>query len=106
MNPLELLTGTSSILSDRVRLAIMATLAAATEPVDFKTLLESLQLTKGNLASHIRKLEDGGLITVKKAFVDRKPRTTYACTELGYQEVRTYLEKVEALLRGVSGSDS
>jgi DNA-binding HxlR family transcriptional regulator len=99
MKPIELLTGTHALLSDRVRLAIMATLAAMSEPVDFKTLLESLNLTKGNLASHVRKLEKGKLLTVTKEFVGRKPRTTYRCTELGLQEVMKYLEKVESILK-------
>ena len=99
MKPVELLTGTHALLSDRVRLAIMATLAAVSEPVDFNTLLESLNLTKGNLASHIRKLEEAKLLTVTKEFVGRKPRTTYRCTELGLREVRKYLEQVESMLK-------
>lgn len=105
MNPLELLSETNSLLSDRIRLAIMATLAAASEAVEFKTLLESLELTKGNLSSHMRRLEDGGLVTVKKEFVGRKPRTTYTCTRLGRREVQGYLEKVEQLLKAARGRE-
>jgi len=100
MKPVELLTGTHGLLSDRVRLAIMASLAAVSEPVDFNTLLESLSLTKGNLASHIKKLEEGKLLSVKKEFIGRKTRTSYRCTSLGRQEVKNYLEKVESLLKG------
>jgi DNA-binding HxlR family transcriptional regulator len=102
MKPVDLLTHTSPILADRVRLAIMATLAAAEEPVEFNALLNELQLTKGNLASHIRKLEQAGLLTVNKEFVDRKPRTSYRCTARGYRDLRSYLEQVEALLKGVT----
>ena len=47
MKPSDLLTATHPLLSDRVRLAIMASLAAAEEPIDFNGLLESLELTKG-----------------------------------------------------------
>jgi DNA-binding transcriptional ArsR family regulator len=100
MKPIDLLTDTHSLLSDRVRLAIMATLAAVSEPMDFNTLLKNLDLTKGNLASHIRKLEEGKLLSVKKEFIGRKTRTTYRCTALGRQEVKNYLEKVESLLKG------
>lgn len=77
----------------------MAKLALAGGSVDFNTLLEELQLTKGNLSSHIRKLEEAGLVAVDKKFVDRKPRTTYVCTKAGKTEMRHYLSTVEALLK-------
>ena len=77
----------------------MATLAAAKEPVDFATMLDSLNLTKGNLSAHAQKLEEAKLIRVRKEFVGRKPRTTYVCTERGRSEVKNYLSKVEQLLR-------
>ncbi len=100
MKASEIITGTNALLADRTRLAIMATLAASQDRVDFNALIASLGLTKGNLASHIRKLEEGGLLVVTKEFVDRKPRTSYQCTSKGVSEVRAYLEKVEALLKG------
>ncbi len=100
MKPANFLASTHALLSDRVRLAIMATLAAATEPMEFTVLLDTLQLTKGNLSGHSQKLEVAGLIEINKAFVDRKPRTTYRCTDLGRREIRNYLSKVERLLRG------
>ena len=86
------------VLIDRVRLVIMATLSAAKDAVDFTTLLETLELTKGNLSAHLRKLEDAGLVQVTKEFVDRKPRTTYSCTKQGKKEMIKYLNGVEALL--------
>lgn len=103
MKPSDLLQGGSSLLSDRVRLAIMATLAAASEPQDFSSLIESLQLTKGNLSAHSTKLEEAGLIEVKKEFVGKKPRTTYACTEKGRTELRGYLAQIEGMLRMATG---
>lgn len=87
------------LLADRARLAIMANLSLAGGPVDFNTLLEELQLTKGNLSSHIRKLEEAGLVAVHKAFVDRKPRTTYVSTRAGKAEMQHYLSTIEALLK-------
>ena len=98
MNPADLMS-INPLLADRARLAIMANLSLAGGPVDFNTLLEDLQLTKGNLSSHIRKLEEAELVTVHKAFVDRKPRTTYACTSKGKTEMRHYLSTIEALLK-------
>lgn len=103
MKPSDLLQATQSLLSDRVRLAIMATLASATEPLDFNSLLDSLGLSKGNLSTHAAKLEEGGLIEVRKEFVGKKPRTTYACTEKGRAEMRVYLAQVESLLRLAQG---
>ena len=87
------------LLTDKVRLALMATLATSDEPMDFSSLLESLELTKGNLSSHMRKLEDGGLVKVQKEFLDRKPRTTYACSAKGRREMKKYLKKLEALIQ-------
>ena len=87
------------LLADRVRLALMATLGSAEEPIDFSTLLEALELSKGNLSSHLRKLEEGNLISVEKSFVDRKPRTTYQSTEEGKNELNKYLLAVEKALK-------
>ena len=94
------LMNVNPLLADRVRLAIMANLAFAGGPVEFNTLLEELDLTKGNLSTHIRKLEEADLIKVYKEFVGKKPRTTYACTKTGKKEMHHYLSTVEALLKG------
>lgn len=99
MKPADLLASTHALLADRVRLTIMATLAATREPMEFSELLDTLNLTKGNLSGHSQKLEEAGLIQIKKEFVGRKPRTTYLCTELGRREVRNYLSKIERLLK-------
>jgi DNA-binding HxlR family transcriptional regulator len=105
MNPAELLATTHALLADRVRLTIMATLAATSEPQEFTVLLDTLNLTKGNLSTHVQKLEEAGLVAVKKEFVGRKPKTTYSCTEAGRQEVQNYLAKIELLLKqtGIGG---
>lgn len=89
------------LLGERSRLLIMAALASATQPMEFMTLLASVGLTRGNLTVHLRKLEDAGLVSVKKAFVDRKPCTTYRCTEEGRTAVKEYLRSVEELLKKV-----
>lgn len=86
------------LLMERVRLAILATLAAAQHPIDFNTMLEKLSLTKGNLSVHARKLEDAALITIEKRFVANKPVTTYVCTPQGRKELNLYLEKIEKII--------
>lgn len=87
------------VLTERVRLGIMALLAAEPDAVSFKGLEERLGLTKGNLSSHLRKLEDAGFIEVFKEFVDRKPLSTYRCTDTGRSEIKRYLETVERMLK-------
>ena len=89
------------LLADRVRLAIMAALASASEGIDFTTLLESLSLSRGNLSSHLRKLEQGDFITVEKHFVDRVPRSTYRCTAKGSEEIKRYLHEMERALKSI-----
>ena len=98
MNTSDLLQ-VNPILVDRIRLAIMAHLTLADGPVDFNTLIQELELTKGNLSTHMRKLETAGLIEIKKEFVGRKPKTTYLCTPSGKNEIQSYLAAVEAVLK-------
>jgi DNA-binding MarR family transcriptional regulator len=91
------------LLADRSRLALMVAIGSSVDALDFSTLQQRLELTKGNLSSHLRKLEEGGLIVVTKAFVDRRPRTTYRCTSEGKAALQTYLESVERVLREALG---
>jgi DNA-binding HxlR family transcriptional regulator len=87
------------LLCDRVRLAIMVQLLHTERSEDFSGLLASLGLTKGNLSSHLRKLEDAGLISVKKEFVERKPRSSYLLTKRGNAALKEYIETIEKVLK-------
>lgn len=86
------------LLNDGVRIKIMGLLATAEEPVSFTQLLEVLALTKGNLSTHIHRLEEEGLVEVTKRFANKKPLTTYTCTEKGTRELKSYLEQIQSLL--------
>ncbi len=66
---------------------------------DFNSLKESLNITDGNLASHLKALEDRGLIEVKKQFIGRKPNTSYNITTEGKQLFREHLNALEKLIR-------
>ncbi|WP_394342836.1 winged helix-turn-helix domain-containing protein [Rufibacter immobilis] len=66
--------------------------------VDFNTLKETLQLTDGNLASHLRALEDAEYLRVEKQFVGRKPQTTYQATEAGREAFKNHLDALEQLI--------
>jgi len=90
---------TNPLLNDRVRLSIMGVLASSEFEVSFNELKNALNLTKGNLSAHIKKLEKDELVKVKKTFIDNKPRTTYVCSIKGRKALNDYLKKVEELLR-------
>lgn len=86
------------MFSNKVRLAIIVNLVGSEDPVEFNTLLEALELTKGNLSSHMKKMEEADFITQHKEFIDRKPRTTYSLTDHGRSELRSYLDTLSKLL--------
>ncbi len=81
----------------RVRLGIMSVLMVE-ERVDFSTLKDTLQLTDGNLASHLRALEEAEYLLVEKQFVGRKPNTTYQATEAGREAFNSHLDALEQLI--------
>lgn len=91
------------LLADRTRLALMVAIGSSEDEVDFNMLRSSLELSKGNLSSHLRKLEDANLILITKVFVDRRPKTTYTCTEEGRAALEKYLTQVERILRATLG---
>jgi len=86
------------ILEHRVRLQIMSVLIAS-DMSDFNALKELLDVTDGNLASHIKALEKEKYISVSKSFVERKPNTKYKITERGRNAFRKHLDALEAVVR-------
>jgi DNA-binding MarR family transcriptional regulator len=82
----------------RIRLGIMSVLMV-NDWVDFGTLKEMLQLTDGNLASHITALEKMEYIKVQKQFVGKKPNTSYAVTKAGKKAFTNHLDALENLLK-------
>lgn len=97
-NPIEHI---NKAFESKVRLGIMSALMV-NEQVDFKALKELLSLTDGNLASHIRGLEELGYIQVQKQFIGRKPNTSYAVTESGRQAFIEHLNALEDFLKAVT----
>lgn len=89
------------VLADRTRMVIMTIVSASKEPVSFMGLLDKLGLTKGNLASHLRKLETEGYVKVVKEFVNKKPLTTYEVTSKGLESVKRYLVELEVFISKV-----
>ena len=70
------------------------------EWVEFKELKKLLELTDGNLASHITALEKETCIEFKKEFVGKRPKTSYKATKLGKTLFEEHLAALEAIIRG------
>ena len=68
------------------------------EYADFKTLKELLEVTDGNLASHLKALEKVDYINIEKSFIDRKPNTKYSTTLLGKKEFKNHIKALERLI--------
>ena len=84
------------VVHEPVRLAILKILTSA-KKVDFNFLLMTLGVTKGNLATHINKLETSGLVEVKKEFRGKIPHTSYRITKTGRRQFQKYWENLKAL---------
>jgi DNA-binding MarR family transcriptional regulator len=69
----------------------------------FPDLKEALDVTEGNLASHVGKMEDAGCVAVEKQFVDRKPRTTYELTDRGREKFEAHIGTLETLIDDLDG---
>ena len=82
----------------RVRLGIMSILLV-NEVVDFATIKEQLQLTDGNMASHLAALEKAQYITITKKFVGKKPNTTYTVTKEGKKAFNLHIDALEKLIQ-------
>ena len=82
---------------NRIRLGIMSVLMV-NDKVDFNNMKELLNLTDGNLASHITGLEKQGYISVSKQFVGKKPNTTFEATKEGKTAFKLHLNALEKLI--------
>ena len=83
---------------NRVRLGVMSILSV-NDAADFNMLKEMLNITDGNLASHISALEKEGYIQVKKKFIGKKPNTSYSITRTGKKSFNEHLEALEQILK-------
>ncbi|MEP7142336.1 MAG: transcriptional regulator [Ferruginibacter sp.] len=95
MNPIKDL---NKIFDSRIRLGIMSALMANAE-VSFNELKELLDITDGNLASHLKTLEDSGTIKVQKGFIGRKTNTTYSATKSGERAFKAHIAALEEMIR-------
>ncbi len=95
---IKAITNFDRLIHEPSRLAIMAVLFA-TQSADFKYLLNTTGLTKGNLSAHLRKLEGGGYLTITKGFKGNYPHTTCALTKEGRKAFKAYQKQYLALAK-------
>jgi DNA-binding MarR family transcriptional regulator len=86
------------ILHEKTRLGLMSMLAATPE-LSFTELRDTLQLTDGNLTTHIRTLQEAGYVAVTKAYKDNRSLTTCALTPVGQKAFADYLELLGQIIR-------
>ena len=83
---------------NRVRLGIMSILTV-NDYADFNRLKELLEVTDGNLASHLKALEKEEYVKMKKEFIGRKPNTKYSVTSKGRNAFETHISALESLIK-------
>jgi len=84
------------------RLMILAYLSVV-DSADFTFLLRQTELTRGNLSTHLKRLEEAGYIRVEKEFVERVPRTLIRLEEAGRQAIETYRENMRQVIDELLG---
>ena len=97
INPIQNL---NKIFDSRIRLGIMSALMVNAE-VNFNDLKELIQVTDGNLASHVKTLEDSRYIKVQKGFIGRKTNTTYSVTSEGEKAFKSHLDALELMIKSM-----
>lgn len=76
---------------------------AVNDRLDFNSLKEYLDVTDGNLATHLKALEKETFVGVEKSFIGRKPNTNYHMTEAGKKAFNDHLEALEELIKSQKG---
>jgi DNA-binding HxlR family transcriptional regulator len=93
----SIISGLNKAFESRIRLGIMSSLMV-NEWVDYNTLKELLDVTDGNLASHLSSLEKSELIKVEKQFIGKKPNTRYSATSNGKKLFSLHLDYLNKLI--------
>ena len=93
----NIIANLNKAFDSRIRLGIMSVLIV-NDTVDFNTLKELLELTDGNLASHIKALENLGYIQTIKQFISRKPNTRYKITDQVRTSFQDHLDALSNLI--------
>ncbi len=102
MNPdLRSVTEVDRLIHEPARMLIMALLSAV-EEVDFLYLLRETGLTKGNLSTHLSKLEQAGYICIEKVFRGKIPNTRIKLTPGGREAFAAYRKQLKEIMTQIS----
>jgi DNA-binding MarR family transcriptional regulator len=94
------IAGLNKVFDNRIRLGTMSILVVNDE-VSFNDLKKMLEVTDGNLATHLVNLEDNGLLKVHKGFIGRKTNTTYSITKTGEKAFKDHIAALEKIIKDV-----
>ena len=100
MSAIGALPGLDPVIHAQARLRVMVALAALAtgDQITFPRLQQLLDMTAGNLSTHLRKLEDAGYVEINKTHQRRTPVTYVALTESGRCAFANYHAALRALL--------
>ncbi|MFN7138705.1 MAG: winged helix-turn-helix domain-containing protein [Limisphaerales bacterium] len=101
MNP-EPFLQLDRVIHEKGRLAIMSLLAASPE-LSFIDLRNTLNMTDGNLTTHIRTLQEAGYVAVTKTYQKNRPLTTCSLTEQGRKAFSDYINLLEQIVQQTRG---
>lgn len=96
-NPISQL---NKIFDSRIRIGIMSALVV-NENLNFNDLKTLIDVTDGNLATHLKTLEESGYLKVQKGFIGRRTNTTYSITKAGEKAFRAHLDALEQIIKGL-----
>lgn len=97
-NPIEQL---NKVFDSRIRIGIMSALIV-NEEVSYNDLKALMDVTDGNLASHLKTLEENNHIKVHKGFIGRKTNTLYSITKTGEKAFRAHIDALEKIIKGLN----
>ena len=97
MNP-ESFQQLDKVIHEKNRMAIMSMLAAV-KVISFTDLRNALDMSDGNLITHIRTLQKSGYVSTTKSFHDNRPLTTCSLTENGHKAFKEYVNLLEGIVK-------
>lgn len=97
MNPAPFLQ-LDRVIHEKGRLAIMSLLAASPD-LSFTEMRDTLNMTDGNVTTHLRTLLEAGYLAATKSFQGGRPQTTYALTAAGKRAFANYISLLEQIVQ-------
>ena len=94
--------GLDRVIHEKARLGILTSLAGHPDGLSFNDLLRLCGLTQGNMSRHLSVLEQAGLVSIRKGFEARRPRTDIRLTAEGHRRFLDYLSVLEQVIRDAS----